>query len=31
VDFDDTGKPICYSNDYYNTSIFKFDLVRKRH
>ena len=31
VDFDDTGKPICYSNDYYNSSIFKFDLVRKRH
>jgi GntR family transcriptional regulator len=30
VDFDDTGEPICYSNDYYNTSIFKFDLVRKK-
>jgi GntR family transcriptional regulator len=30
VDFDQAGKPICYSNDYYNTSIFKFDLVRKR-
>jgi GntR family transcriptional regulator len=30
VDFDQTGRPICYSNDYYNTSIFKFDLVRKR-
>jgi GntR family transcriptional regulator len=30
VDFDQAGVPICYSNDYYNTSIFKFDLVRKR-
>jgi GntR family transcriptional regulator len=30
VDFDDTGRAVCYSNDYYNTSIFKFDLVRKR-
>jgi GntR family transcriptional regulator len=30
VDFDQAGEPICYSNDYYNTSIFKFDLVRKR-
>ena len=30
VDFDQSGKPLCYSNDYYNTSIFKFDLVRKR-
>ena len=30
VDFDHTGEPICYSNDYYNTSIFKFDLVRKK-
>lgn len=30
VDFDETGEPICYSNDYYNTSIFKFDLIRKR-
>ncbi len=31
VDFDESGEPLCYSNDYYNTSIFKFDLVRKRH
>jgi GntR family transcriptional regulator len=31
VDFDQSGDPLCYSNDYYNTSIFKFDLVRKRH
>jgi GntR family transcriptional regulator len=31
VDFDQSGEPLCYSNDYYNTSIFKFDLVRKRH
>ena len=30
VDFDQSGEPICYSNDYYNTSIFKFDLVRKK-
>jgi GntR family transcriptional regulator len=30
VDFDQGGEPLCYSNDYYNTSIFKFDLVRKR-
>lgn len=30
VDFDQSGEPLCYSNDYYNTSIFKFDLVRKR-
>ncbi|WEY43041.1 GntR family transcriptional regulator [Paraburkholderia sp. SUR17] len=30
VDFDESGEPICYSNDYYNTSIFKFDLVRKK-
>jgi GntR family transcriptional regulator len=30
VDFDESGEPLCYSNDYYNTSIFKFDLVRKK-
>ncbi|MCG5072174.1 GntR family transcriptional regulator [Paraburkholderia tagetis] len=30
VDFDETGRAVCYSNDYYNASIFKFDLVRKR-
>lgn len=30
VDFDQSGEAICYSNDYYNTSIFKFDLVRKK-
>jgi GntR family transcriptional regulator len=30
VDFDQSGVPLCYGNDYYNTSIFKFDLVRKR-
>lgn len=30
VDFDQSGVPICYSNDYYNTAIFKFDLVRKK-
>jgi GntR family transcriptional regulator len=30
VDFDQGGEPLCYGNDYYNTSIFKFDLVRKR-
>ncbi len=30
VDFDQSGEPLCYSNDYYNTSIFKFDLVHKR-
>ena len=30
VDFDQSGEPLCYSNDYYNTNIFKFDLVRKR-
>ncbi|WP_243842657.1 GntR family transcriptional regulator [Paraburkholderia caballeronis] len=30
VDFDQTGRAVCYSNDYYNSSIFRFDLVRKR-
>ncbi|KVE34311.1 GntR family transcriptional regulator [Burkholderia sp. TSV86] len=30
VHYSDAGFPICYSNDYYNSNIFKFDIMRKR-
>lgn len=28
--YDTKGIPVCYSNDYYNSEIFDFKLIRKR-
>ncbi len=30
VFYDAAGMPICYSNDYYNTDVVRFDLIRRR-
>ncbi len=30
INFDTSGLPVCYSNDYYSSQVFEFKIIRKR-